>query len=73
MSGNVWEWVWDWYGDYPPEQVKDPTGPPTGSRRVLRGGSWFTLVRGVRVARRFKGAVGSRDHRLGFRIARTLP
>ena len=40
MSGNVWEWAWDWYGDYPSTPETNPTGPTSGSRRLLRGGSW---------------------------------
>lgn len=53
MSGNVWEWVQDWYNkdlhnsnvySYHAERIKWATNPasaPTGTERLLRGGSWF--------------------------------
>ncbi len=40
MSGNVWEWVHDWYGNYSHAAAEDPTGPQSGTWRVLRGGSF---------------------------------
>ena len=39
MSGNVREWVNDWFGNYTAEPQVNPTGPATGTERVLRGGA----------------------------------
>jgi formylglycine-generating enzyme required for sulfatase activity len=41
MTGNVREFVADWYGPYAADAQFDPTGPATGTQRVMRGGSWL--------------------------------
>jgi formylglycine-generating enzyme required for sulfatase activity len=73
MHGNVWEWCWDWYGDYPEDAATDPTGPASGSERVLRGGNWDDEAQGCRSADRGKGVPTLESEEIGFRFCRTVP
>jgi formylglycine-generating enzyme required for sulfatase activity len=75
MHGNVCEWCHDYYGEdyYKQSSEKDPTGPTSGSSRVLRGGSWYFTSRGSRSALRGRLAADFRfNFYVGFRLVREL-
>ncbi len=69
MSGNVSEWCQDWYGNYTSSSVSNPTGPSSGSDRVLRGGGWCSLAGGCRVSDRFDITPSYREACFSFRLA----
>ena len=68
MSGNVREWCQDWYGDYSSDAQTNPTGPSSGSYRVLRGGSWNYYARFCRVSHRNLNNPDLRISNCGFRL-----
>ena len=69
MTGNLQEWCSDWFWSYYAEAQTDPTGPASGSSRVMRGGCFGIYD--------FLCLVSSRDnadpfrsrHYNGFRLA----
>ena len=68
MHGNVWEWCSDGARDYGRASVTDPIGP-SGSSRVLRGGSWLYSPSNARSAFRFNFTPDVRSHFVyGFRV-----
>jgi len=70
LHGNVWEWVGDWYGPYSAKSQMNPTGPPKGTNRVLRGGSYVERARSLRSAFRVRNRPEDRHRTIGFRCVR---
>lgn len=68
MSGNVWEWVNDWFGDYGGAAV-NPTGPETGTKRVVRGGDFAGMSTYCRVSFRHSIDPASASVYIGLRLA----
>jgi formylglycine-generating enzyme required for sulfatase activity len=76
MAGNALEWVSDWYdpGYYAVAPPENPTGPGTGSRKVLRGGSFGNPDASIYInSRRFNRPPNGADVDIGFRCAMPAP
>lgn len=73
MHGNAGEWCWDWYDRdyYANSPEDDPSGPKTGTHKVLRGGSWLIADSSCRSANRASHPPGESTYYTGFRVART--
>lgn len=74
VSGNVWEWCSDWFS--PTYHINgprvNPKGPPQGSSKVLRGGSYLchkSYCNRYRVAARSHNTPDSSTGNIGFRCA----
>ena len=75
MHGNVWECVQDWrdVSYYSVSPSVDPTGPGTGSSRVVRGGLFYDIARITRSAFRDYFSPGARYYSIGARLLRQGP
>ena len=74
MAGNVWEWCNDCYSStyYSTSPINNPTGPSSGSYRVLRGGGWDGFDYFCRVDLRFNFRSSARASFFGFRVVLDL-
>lgn len=72
LSGNLWEWCHDWYSSYESLPEKDPSNHAYGVYRVLRGGSFASPKRDLRISNRFRRYPTFRSNQVGFRLARTV-
>jgi iron(II)-dependent oxidoreductase len=78
MAGNVWEWTRSLWGtDWRSPRFVYPYDPGDGRedleaggkiRRVLRGGAFYNVARGVRCAYRVRNNPDFRDWDYGFRL-----
>ncbi|XP_019736403.1 formylglycine-generating enzyme [Hippocampus comes] len=71
MVGNAWEWTSDWWTvHHSTEQQHNPTGPPTGTNKVMKGGSYMchkSYCYRYRCAARSQNSAQSSSSNLGFR------
>ena len=74
MAGNVFEWCNDRYAKtyYNVSPDDNPTGPATGTGRVLRGGSWDHNAGTCRSANRYAKLPSDLQNTYGFRVCLDL-
>ncbi len=71
MAGNVSEWCADWLDEayYRSSPSVDPTGPPSGTLRVFRGGAWDSGDRELTCSARDGAEPSASGDNVGFRCA----
>ena len=76
MVGNVWEWVNDWWTiRHSTTPSRDPQGPPEGSDKVKKGGSYMChkdYCYRYRCSARSMNTPDSSASNMGFRCARNM-
>jgi serine/threonine-protein kinase len=69
LVGNVWEWVADWMGEYSVFSQENPSGPESGTIKVIKGGSWCNAPTILRSSHRWNYAPVGSGFNVGFRCA----
>jgi sulfatase modifying factor 1 len=77
VAGNTWEWCADWFHpEYHIDSYRmNPIGPPTGTAKVIRGGSYLchhSYCNRYRVAARTSNTPDSATTNMSFRCVRDL-
>ena len=74
ITGNAWEWCADWFDPefHRTAERNNPQGPPEGTARVMKGGSFLchkSYCNRYRVAARTSNTPDSSTSNIGFRCA----
>ena len=72
MTGNVFEWVADWLSETYCQVTlsggwNNQVGPATGAKRILKGGSYLSHTRPLRVSNPEEISPEFRYNHVGFR------
>jgi formylglycine-generating enzyme len=73
LAGGVAEWTADWYALYTADSQTDPTGPSTGTYKVVRGGGFLDGPEWARAQARWTAPPTGRSDDVGFRCAYSQP
>jgi formylglycine-generating enzyme required for sulfatase activity len=71
LAGNAAEWVADWYAEsFPRVDRRNPAGPQSGTKKVVRGGDRFDGSDRIAATRRYFADPDHRSEQIGFRCAK---